>query len=57
MSKGFPLLTLAFAAAFSAVTPALSQTLQVQITTGGATTNIAANGSESVTSPGVGPRV
>jgi hypothetical protein len=54
MSKGFPLLTLAFAAAFSAVTPAHSQTLQVQITSGGATTNIAANGSQTITSPGVG---
>src|SRR5580658_5338938 len=54
MSKRFPLLILAFAAAFSAVTPANSQTLQVQVTAGGATTNIAANGSQSLTSPGVG---
>jgi len=49
MSKGFPILTLALAAAFAAVTPAHSQALQVQVTAGGATTNVAANTNPSVT--------
>jgi Abnormal spindle-like microcephaly-assoc'd, ASPM-SPD-2-Hydin len=54
MSKGFTLLTLAFAAAFAAATPTYGQTLQVQVTSGGATTNIAANSSQTLTSPGIG---
>jgi len=57
MSKGFPILTLAFAAALSAVTPAYSQTLQVVVTANGAATNIAANGSMSLTAPAVGQAV
>jgi len=57
MSKWLPTLTLALAAAFAAVTPAHSQPLQVQVTAGGATTNIAVNGSLSLASPGVGQAV
>jgi hypothetical protein len=57
MSKGLPTLTLAFAAAFAAVTPAHSQTLQVQVTANGATTNIGAGGSLSLAATAVGQAV
>jgi hypothetical protein len=57
MSKGFPILTLAFAAAFAAVTPAHSQTLQVQVTANGATTNVGAGGSLSLAATAVGQAV
>jgi hypothetical protein len=57
MSKWLPTLTLALAAAFAAVTPARSQPLQVQVTAGGATTNVAVNGSLTLASPGVGQAV
>jgi hypothetical protein len=57
MSKGLPTLTLALAAAFAAVTPAHSQTLQVQVTANGVLTNIPAGGSLSLASPGIGQAV
>jgi hypothetical protein len=57
MSKGLPILTLAFAAAFAAVTPAHSQTLQVVVTINGVATNIGAGGSLPLASPGIGQAV
>src|SRR5580700_6079771 len=57
MSKGLPILTMALAAAFAAATPAHSQVLQVLVTAGGATTNVGAGGSLSLTSPGAGQAV
>jgi hypothetical protein len=57
MSKGLPTLTLALAAAFAAVTPGHSQTLQVQVTVNGVVTNVPSGGSLSLASPGIGQPV
>ncbi|HYW46538.1 MAG TPA: choice-of-anchor D domain-containing protein [Bryobacteraceae bacterium] len=58
MIRGFPILLAALAVPFAAVTPALGQSvLQVSVTVGGTTSNVAPGGSQSLTASGLGQSV